>query len=146
MNYSPNGGNRELHTKRSRPILINMLQTEYIYGYSNQFCPIPKFNTDDIPSALAWNLFEIMSSCKDLWKIVDMKQNSFRWSGWEGWILTSIKSQCFQFQYVPSDRRSPFKKLTTLSAISKKGNGFIPAEFNYYTNEDGELFYEFDIS
>ena len=73
MNDNQNGGNRELHTKISRPILINTLQTKDIYGYSNQFCPIPKFNTDDIPSDLTWYLFAIMSSCKDLWQIVDTK-------------------------------------------------------------------------
>ena len=60
--------------------------------------------------------------------------------------MTSIQSLCFQFKYVPSDQIPPFRKLKTLSDITKKSNGFIPADLNDDKNEDGESFYKFDIS
>ena len=66
MNSSSNGGTRELNIKQSWPILINILKTEDIYGCSTRFCPIPKFNTDDIPSDLTRSLFAVMPICKNV--------------------------------------------------------------------------------
>ena len=77
MNYSPNGGNRELHIKRAWPILINIIQIKDIYGYINQFHTIPKFNTDDIPPDFKWSLFAIVYGCKDLWHIFYTKKIYF---------------------------------------------------------------------
>ena len=82
MNDSSNGGNIELHIKPSWPILINLLQTRYIDLYSTQFCLIPKFNTDDIPSTLVWSSFEIMSICKYFWQI--LIQNKIVLDGLDG--------------------------------------------------------------
>lgn len=57
---------KDLWVKRSWPILINVLQTEDRNGYGTQFRPIPPFETIDMPSALAWTMFAILSSCAEL--------------------------------------------------------------------------------
>ena len=73
------------------------------------------------------------------------KINGFRWSGWEGWIITSIQSFCFQFHSIHLDRKSPFKKLSAQFTICNKTNKFIPDELNHSTNDNGKSFYKFDI-
>lgn len=87
INDRPSARNRNqtLHVSRSWSTRINMLQTEDRNGFGSQFRPIPGFNTSK-PSALSWVLFAIMSSCKELWHIVDNKPTPFRHSAWEGWV------------------------------------------------------------
>ena len=53
---------------------MNIQQTKDIYGYITQFCPIHKFNTDEITSTLTRSLFAIMYSFKYLWQIFDNKK------------------------------------------------------------------------
>ena len=79
---------------------------------------------------LTWILFAILSSCPELWIIVDNKPTPFKWSGWEGWILTSIQKFCFEFETITVDRQSPISKLTSLSAITDKVNKFYRNENN----------------
>ena len=153
----PNRRVKEINVRRSCPIFINILQTEDKYGYGTQFRAIPKFNTGDKPSSLTWTLFAILSSCPELWIIVDNKPTPFKWSGWEGWILTSIQKFCFEFETITIDKRSPISKLTSLSAITDKVNKFYRNENNndeedpnnfYHCNTDSmhRLFQEDDYS
>ena len=90
----PNCRNKEVQVRRSWPITINILHTEDKHRYGSQFRSIPKFQTGDNASMLTWILFSILfsilSSCSDLWTIVDTKSTPFKWSGWEVWVLTSI--------------------------------------------------------
>ena len=126
----PNRRIKEVTVRRSWPIAINILQTEDKDNYGTQFRAIPKFNTGDKPSLLTWILFAILSSCPELWIIVDNKPTPFKWSGWEGWILTSIQKFCFEFETITVDRQSPISKLTSLSAITDKVNKFYRNENN----------------
>ena len=140
----PNRRVKEINVRRSCPIFINILQTEDKYGYGTQFRAIPKFNTGDKPSSLTWTLFAILSSCPELWIIVDNKPTPFKWSGWEGWILTSIQKICFEFETITIDKRSPISKLTSLSAITDKVNKFYHSTNNNDEEHPNE-FYQCDI-
>jgi predicted GIY-YIG superfamily endonuclease len=132
--------------KRSWSPYINILQTEDEHRYGTQFRSMPMFNTSDVPSALTWTLFAILSSSSDLWQAVDNKTTPFRWSGWEGWILTAIQQLCFQFDSVTTDKRSPFTKLSSLSKIASIVNKFVPTELDDESNNSAAAFYKLDIS
>lgn len=110
----------EVKAKRSWPILINLLQTEDESGYGSQFYPIPKFMAQDESPVLTWCLFSLFASCKELWKLVDLKDNGFRTGSWEGWLLTAVSEFCFPFHLISIDTKSPFKKLSTYSNIINK--------------------------
>ena len=132
--------------RRSWPILINLLQTEGKNGFGTQFHPIPQFKNIDKPSALTWTLFGLISSCSELWHIIDSKPRPFRWSGWEGWVLASIQKLCFEFDSVCSDKNSPIKAITSVSDIVSKVNVFAAAELDGYDiDRDSYTFYRFNI-
>ena len=57
--------NTQKMVRRSWPIRINLLQTEDKHGYETHFSSIPIFGNSNIPSALTWSLFAIISSCKE---------------------------------------------------------------------------------
>jgi hypothetical protein len=133
--------------RRSWPILINLLQTEDINGYGSQFCPIPMFKTKIVkPSLLTWSFFSILSSCKELWYIINSKNGIFYSNGWEGWVLTAIQHMCFQFNTVTLDPRSPFKKTKNMSTIVSKVNAFLPNDLNNDDRDDPASFYKFNIN
>ena len=141
---TPNRQVEHISVKRSWPILINILQTEDNMGYGSQFRSIPSFNILHIPSLVTWTLFSLISSCKALWKAIDLKSTPFKYSGWEGWILTTIHSMCFQFHTISTDKRSPFKKIYSLSDIATKVNNFINPDLFDENRNDGNAFYKFD--
>lgn len=152
LNDRPNRGSRQpaiISTRRSWPIGINLLQTEDASGYGTQFRAIPQFSLPtQVPSASTWSLFAILSSCPALWRAVDMKQSIFRFSGWEGWLLTAINALCFQFHSIQADSRSPIKRLTSLKAIAEKVNPFVvPSDIEYEDEDEdtGPAFYHCGI-
>ena len=97
-----------------------MLQTEDEFGYGTYFCPVPQFNTYNVPSAFTWVLFSLISSSKELWRCIDNKPNPFCWSLWEGWLLSSIQYFCFQNYPILRDKRNPIKKIVRMSEIAEK--------------------------
>ena len=152
LNDRSNRGSRQpaiISTRRSWPISINLLQTEDANGYGTQFRAIPQFSLPtQVPSASTWSLFAILSSCPALWRAVDMKQSIFRFSGWEGWLLTAINALCFQFHSIQADSRSPIKRLTSLKAIAEKVNPFVvPSDIEYEDEDEdtGPAFYHCGI-
>ena len=108
---------KQLFVKRTWSTRINLLQTEDCSGYGTQFRPTPKFAINHTPTALTWALFGILSSCPALWHAVDAKRTAFRCSRWEGWLLTSVQTNCFQFDTIPVPRQSPFKKIPAVSKL-----------------------------
>ena len=145
MNDCPTRLSREqkkLWVRRSWPIRINLLQTEDCKGFGTQFRPIPSFNTGQKPSALTWTVFAVLSSCPSLWCAVDTKPSPFRWSRWEGWILTAIQHHCFKFETISVDSRSPFKKLQSMARILPKVNSCLPPVLD----NDGADYYRMDAA
>ena len=136
---------KDVWVNRSWPILINLLQTEDEHGYGTQFCPIPPFKTADQPSAFAWTMFAMISSCVELWQVIDTKPTPFRWSGWEGWVLTAIQSKCFEFDSISVHSRSPIKRPSSLSDIASKINAFAPPELDDAETYGSSSFYKFHI-
>ena len=108
----------EFWVKRSWSTRINILCTEDSTGYGTQFGSVPPLNIRGVPTALAWSLMSILSSCPPLWHAVDAL-DPFVWSRWEGWLLTAIQHHCFSFQCVRTDKRSPFKKLPLGKVVGK---------------------------
>ena len=132
INDKPNGRNpTELDVKRSWQCRINLLQTEDCNGYGTQFNSIPTFIRTSNQSLLTWILFAIFSSCKELWKLVDSKESPFRWSGWEGWLLTAIQHHCFKENCIFVPQFSIFKKSSKLNDTIEKINDFCGEEVNY---------------
>ena len=76
-----NRQSHEIFVKRQWPIINNKLQIEDYKGYGSRFRSIPQFQTTDTPSLLTWSLFDILSSCKELWYVIDTKTTSLRSSG-----------------------------------------------------------------
>ena len=108
---------KQLSVKRTWSTRINLLQTEDCSGYGTQFRPTPKFAINHTPTALTWALFGILSSCPALWHAVDGKRTAFRCSRWEGWLLTSVQTNCFQFDTIHVPRQSPFKRIPVVSKL-----------------------------
>ena len=122
---NPDWRNNQFTMARPWQRIIYLLQTKDITGYGTQFRSVPKFTNNGMDVSLTWSFFVIVSSCKQLWSIIDSKQSSFSWSGWEGWILTSIQNLCFQNNVIRIDKRSPFKKTTSQKDICNVMNKFI---------------------
>ena len=77
--------------KRSWDPTINYMQMEDkdLYGYP--FKPIVKYNCKPKqPSMMLWCLCGIISVCKELYQLIDKKQDGFRYDGWEGYMMTHI--------------------------------------------------------
>ena len=87
----------------------------------------------------------MLSSCSELWHIIDTKPTPFKWSGWEGWILTSIQHFCFKFDSITIDQRSPITKLTSLKSITSKVNGAVSTDTNNDEDDEPYTFYMFKI-
>ena len=116
----PDTRSQEVFVRRTWQPIINMLQTEDEYGYGTHFRPVPQFNTNNVPSAFTWVLFSLISSSKELWRLIDQKPNPYRWSSWEGWLLSSVQYFCFQNYPILRDKRNSIKKLTKMSEIAEK--------------------------
>ena len=127
---NPDRRNKQFNMARPWQRIIYLLQTEDVTGYGTQFRSVPKFANNGMNVSLTWSLIGIISSCKQLWSIIDNKQTSFSWSGWEGWVLTSIQHFCFQNNVIRKDKCSPFKKTTTKKDVCNVVNKFIPNQLN----------------
>ena len=109
-----------IHAKRSWQRSINLLKTEDKFGYGTQFNTIPIFLKHDISSAFTWSLFSSISSCQELWSIIDQKDSPFRWSKWEGWLLSAIQTHCFKNNiYIKTKDHLSRNKVTYQILLSK---------------------------
>ena len=108
------------------------MQTQDYNGFGTQFMPIPMFKTNDNPSAPTWILFSLISGSKELWQVINTKESHFRWTGWEGWVLTAIQYYCFKNNTITIDKNSPFKKPTAMSDIVEKINHFVQGNTDLY--------------
>ena len=140
----PDSRHYQFQMRRPWQRIINVLQIEDSIGYGMQFQAIPPISINGINVCVTWSLFAIISSCKQLWSIIDNTPTIFSWSRWEGWILTSIQKHCFQNNCIQINNRSPFKKNTSLSDICKSVNRFIPEELNIEGREDANSFFKFN--
>lgn len=138
--------NVRIPVKRTWQRIINILQTEDRTGYGTQFRSIPQFVNYKNSSCFTWVVFAIMTSCKELWEVVDSKENPFKTSSWEGWILTAVQQLCFQNNSIIQQSSSPFKKPKSISTIVDKLNALIPIELDSSTRIDGDAFFKFDIT
>ena len=85
-----------IDVKRSWQPIINILQTEDESGYGTQFRSTPPFNYNKGPSCFTWIVIAMLSTCKELWEIIDTKESPFRESSWEGWMMTYAQCLCFE--------------------------------------------------
>jgi len=68
----------QISVKRSWQHIIKLLQTEDESGNKTQFRSIPQFVNYNESSCFTWIIFAIMSSCKEIWEIVDTKDTPFK--------------------------------------------------------------------
>ena len=61
----------------------------------------------------------MLSSIKELWRAVDNIVLPFRFDQWEGHILTWVQKQCFSYESIHSNPRSPFDALKPLNLLKK---------------------------
>ena len=125
-----------IHARRSWQRLINTLHTEDRHGFGTQFRAIPILATKNKASMMTWTLCSIISSVKDLWKVLDTPKGPWRYDGWPGWMMTFIQSQVFPFDSVRRDNRSPFKKIRSFKQIVGKVNKFAPV----ICHEDDDIY------
>ena len=112
-----NGSNNTIRVKSSWQQVINILQTQEKEGYGTEFREIPIFHNYQNSFCFTWSLFALLSSSKEFWEVIDSKPEPFKSSSWEGHILTAIQSLCFQNNFVPIEKMSPFKKPTTSNKV-----------------------------
>ena len=91
---------KNIQARRSWQRIINVLHTEDCHGFGTQFRAIPKLATTNKASMMTWTLCSIISSVKDLWKVLDMPRGPWRYDGWPGWLMTFIQSSVFPFDSV----------------------------------------------
>ena len=125
---------------------MDILQTEDESGYGAQFRSTPSFNYNKGPSCFTWVVIAMLSTCKELWEIIDTKESPFRESSWEGWMMTYTQCLCFENNVVYSDRASPFKKIKSMCTAIEKLNCFMLVGLHNSTRLDGNAFFKFDIS
>ena len=123
-----------VHARRSWQRVINTLHTEDRHGFGTQFRAIPIIKT--AASMMTWTLCSIISSVKELWKVLDTPNGPWRYDGWPGWMMTFIQSQVFSFDSVRRDNRSPFKKIKSFKQIVGKVNKFAPV----ICHEDDDIY------
>jgi len=94
------------------------------------------------------DFFAMISSCKELWEVIDTKEDPFKWSSWEGLILSAIQYYYFNNNSIRVDQTSFFKHPTKQTDIIKFVNKFIPNNLQNSNNNrtDGEVLFKFDIS
>ena len=122
----------EVSCRRSWSRTINIVQMEDSKQYGFQFRPIPPFGASiqSEASMITWTMCSILSSVKELWQAIDSKTTPFMYTGWEGWLLTYLQSKCFSFDSIRLDPRSPFKRITSATAIIAQINSHAPVIAN----------------
>ena len=106
--------------RRSWARTINIVQTEDKHRYGTQFRTIPTLNGQkDLPSMMVWSLTAMLSSIKELWRAVDNIDGPFRFDQWEGYILAWVQKQCFSYESIIHDSRSPFVTLKPTKLLRK---------------------------
>jgi hypothetical protein len=99
---------------------IYIVQTEDMHCYSTQFQTIPALRGQkDLPSMMVWSLTAMPSSIRELWHAVDNIVVPFRFDQWEGHILTWVQKQCFSYESIHKDPRSPIDTLQPLNILKK---------------------------
>ncbi len=108
---------------RGWPRSINIVQMEDTHNYGYQFRPVPTLsdrNAGNVsPAMMTWTLCSILSSVKELWQSVDSKPVPWRFSRWEGHILTYICQNLFQFESMRVDPKLPYARITSTTAAVK---------------------------
>ena len=61
----------------------------------------------------------MISSIKELWRAVDNIDGPFRFDQWEGYILAWVQKQCFSYESIIHDSRSPFVTLKPTKLLRK---------------------------
>ncbi len=69
-------------------------------------------------------------SVKELWQAVDSKPGPWRFSRWEGHILTYIRQNLFQFESMRVDPKLPFARITSMTGDVKIVNRQAPVVSN----------------
>lgn len=109
--------------KRQWSRRINTIQMEDSSGYGFPFHSIPTLIDKNLEKTgmMPWALCSLVSSMKDIWALIDCRDNAFwTFDCWEGHLLTLLQKFCFSHQRMASSDKKFSKSPGNLISVVER--------------------------